>query len=272
MKYGPYICFGVVLAILFILWMFCGGKNYEFVGLAPLAPDTCSEYTGSIYNWGNITPATGYESIKGNNYTQGDNYLVNDQNNNAYPDISIDNTPNVQVEDLKFEDDKQVCHQEPEVVETQPKIPVCYNNGLQRRNGTRRKGRFISIGERMCCKTLERIYGLPFVSTWPDWLRNPETGSKLELDCYNDDLKIAVEYNGEQHYKWPNFTNQTYQEFINQARRDNLKADLCDKNGVYLITVPYTVAHNDIESYIMAHLPETIQKLLKEENISTSNQ
>src|SRR3989338_6602139 len=52
MNYGPYICIGVVLAILFVLWAFWGGKNYEFIGLAPLAPDTCGSYTGSVYSWG----------------------------------------------------------------------------------------------------------------------------------------------------------------------------------------------------------------------------
>ena len=112
---------------------------------------------------------------------------------------------------------------------------------------------------------MERIYGVPFKTIRPDWLRNPETGAKLELDCYNDELKIAVEYNGEQHYKWPNFTNQTYEQFINQVRRDKLKTELCDRNGVYLIPVPYNVSHDKIPEFIMSHLPETIQKRLQEE-------
>jgi hypothetical protein len=52
MKYGPYICFGFVMSILFIIWLFFGGKKYDFVGLAPLSPDTCNLYPGSVYNWG----------------------------------------------------------------------------------------------------------------------------------------------------------------------------------------------------------------------------
>src|SRR5205823_8856314 len=60
-------------------------------------------------------------------------------------------------------------------------------------------GGFMSRGERICCQTMQRIYGVSFKSTWPSWLINPETGEGLELDCYNDELKIAVEYNGEQH-------------------------------------------------------------------------
>lgn len=112
---------------------------------------------------------------------------------------------------------------------------------------------------------MERIYGVPFKSIWPDWLRNPETGETLELDCYNEELQIAVEYNGQQHYTWPNFTNQTYQQFINQVRRDELKMELCDRNGVYLIVVPYNVSLDKIPEFIMSYLPETIQKRLQEE-------
>lgn len=121
-------------------------------------------------------------------------------------------------------------------------------------------GKFISKGERECCQTMEKIYGVPFVSVRPDWLKNPETGENLELDCYNDDLKIAVEYNGIQHYKWPNFTNQTYQQFINQVRRDMFKSEMCKKNDVYLISVPYHVNHKAIAKYLMNALPETISK------------
>jgi hypothetical protein len=128
-----------------------------------------------------------------------------------------------------------------------------------------RNGRPISKGERICCQTMERIYGVPFVSVWPDWLVNPETGQKLELDCYNEELRIAIEYNGEQHYKWPNFTQQSYQQFINQVRRDDLKKELCDRYGVYLIVVPYSVPHDRIAQYIMSYLPETLQKRLEEE-------
>jgi hypothetical protein len=113
---------------------------------------------------------------------------------------------------------------------------------------------------------MESIYGVPFSTIRPSWLLNPETGENLELDCYNEELKIAVEYNGEQHYKWPNFTNQTREQFINQVRHDMFKSNLCDRNGVYLIIVPYNVSYESITNYIIAQLPETIRKHLLEEN------
>lgn len=120
-----------------------------------------------------------------------------------------------------------------------------------------------SKGEQICCKSLEEIYGKSFYTVRPNFLRNPETGRNLELDCYNHEIKIAVEYNGIQHYKWPNFTGQSKLEFENQLRRDNLKRRLCDDNGIYLITVPYNVPHNHIKNYIIHYLPENVQKRLQ---------
>lgn len=116
--------------------------------------------------------------------------------------------------------------------------------------------RKISAGEQECCRVMEKIYGKPFKSVWPTWLKNPETGRLLELDCYNEELSLAVEYNGEQHYNHPNFTNNTFEEFQKQLRRDDFKRRMCDLHGVYLIPVPYTVAICDIEKYIIGLLPE----------------
>jgi len=245
MKYGPYVCITIVLVILFVLWALWGGKNYEFIGLAPLSSETCSSYTGSVYSWGN-TPIE-----------------------NVQPNIIVDNTPFVPQE---FQPPENICPQEIAIPESKPQTvaPPSQQSQQAQQSKQKQKGKFISKGERTCCQTMERIYGVPFSSKWPEWLRNPETGRTLELDCYNDELKLAIEYNGEQHYKWPNFTNQTYEQFINQIRRDSLKVDLCDRQGVYLISVPYNVPHDKIPAYIMSYLPETIRKRLQEEKTLTN--
>lgn len=75
----------------------------------------------------------------------------------------------------------------------------------------------------------------------PDFLRNPESGKNLELDCYCEEYALAVEYNGVQHYKFPSVYHKTEEEFYNQVYRDRLKKKLCDEAGVYLISVPYWV-------------------------------
>lgn len=75
----------------------------------------------------------------------------------------------------------------------------------------------------------------------PDFLKNPETGKNLELDCYCEEYALAVEYNGVQHYKFPSVYHKTEEEFYNQVYRDRLKRKLCDEAGIYLISVPYWV-------------------------------
>lgn len=121
-----------------------------------------------------------------------------------------------------------------------------------------------SKGERMTCRALERIYRKPFKSARPDFLRNPETGQNLELDCYNEELKIAGEFNGRQHYEFPNHLNMTKEDFIKQVRRDQYKLEQCNRNGVYLIRVPYTVPYGQIENFIKWNCPEEIKRRRKE--------
>jgi hypothetical protein len=105
---------------------------------------------------------------------------------------------------------------------------------------------------------MEQQFGVPFPATYPNWLVNPETGRKLELDCYNEDLKIAVECNGEHHYVWPNWTKATYQKFLNVVRKDDYKRAICDKMGVYLITVPYNVKPKKIGEFIASQFPKEL--------------
>jgi hypothetical protein len=75
----------------------------------------------------------------------------------------------------------------------------------------------------------------------PNFLRNPESGKALELDCYDEEYKIAVEYNGIQHYKYPSAFHKSEQQFYDQLYRDRLKKKLCEEEGVYLIPIPYWV-------------------------------
>jgi len=79
-----------------------------------------------------------------------------------------------------------------------------------------------------------------------DFLRNPETGRKLELDMMYSDgiMNIAVEYQGKQHTEFPNYfypdTELGRSNFEALQRRDRCKKKLCEENNVCLIEVPYT--------------------------------
>ncbi len=108
-----------------------------------------------------------------------------------------------------------------------------------------------SKGEIECRRVLEKIFNKPFNKIRPNFLRNTVTGNyNLELDCYNDDLKLAVEYNGIQHYKYVPYFHKSKESFQNQQYRDYMKRNICKENGIYLIEVPYTIKIDDIEDYI----------------------
>ena len=79
-----------------------------------------------------------------------------------------------------------------------------------------------SKGELECRRVLEKYLKKPFQKSRPDFLCNPVTGGKfnLELDCFNDSLKLAVEYNGAQHYKYIPFFHKNKEAFLNQKYRD----------------------------------------------------
>jgi len=109
--------------------------------------------------------------------------------------------------------------------------------------------------EAKCREVIQRLTGRQFRSVRPDFLKNPKTRRNLEIDCYNDELMLAIEYNGVQHYEWPNFLPMTYDQFLKQVERDALKRDLCERHGVYLIVVPYTIHYDSIEQYIISKLP-----------------
>ena len=112
-----------------------------------------------------------------------------------------------------------------------------------------------SRGELECKRVLESIFKKPFNKTRPDFLRNPVTSTaydsnNLELDCYNPELRLAVEYNGIQHYKYIPYFHKTRDAFQNQKYRDHIKRELCQKAGITLIEVPHTVKVEEIEDFI----------------------
>jgi len=113
-----------------------------------------------------------------------------------------------------------------------------------------------SSGETECRRVLQEIFKVPFGKARPDFLSNPVTGGdfNLELDCYNPELNLAVEYNGQQHYKFIPFFHKNKESFLNQKYRDELKRRMCNDNMITLIEVPYTVKTENIKKFLLQEL------------------
>ena len=121
------------------------------------------------------------------------------------------------------------------------------------------KKSFDSKGEVECRRVLQKIFKKPFEKIRPNFLNNPVSGNyNLELDCYDEEYKIAVEYNGVQHYKYCPYFHKNKEAFMNQKYRDEMKIRLCKDNGIFLITVPYTVQIDQIESFLINELNKKV--------------
>lgn len=70
----------------------------------------------------------------------------------------------------------------------------------------------------------------------PDWFITPE-GERLELDYYIEELHVAIEVQGEQHFKYVPFFHETEDAFIQQLRRDRWKKERCKELGITLYEV-----------------------------------
>lgn len=108
--------------------------------------------------------------------------------------------------------------------------------------------------EEKCRQIIQKIYGKPFSSIRPDFLKSPLTNKNLELDCYNPELRIALEYNGQQHYTFVQRFHKSKRDFYAQVHRDDWKRKKCQEMGIRLVEIPYWVPEGDLERYIVEEL------------------
>ncbi|PQP90949.1 hypothetical protein CPT76_03795 [Paenibacillus sp. AR247] len=78
----------------------------------------------------------------------------------------------------------------------------------------------------------------------------------LELDGFNEELQLAFEYHGIQHYKQDSFFFKSKKEFEQRKQLDNLKEQLCLQKGIKLIIIPYDSYSSDdsLLQYIVEQL------------------
>jgi len=84
----------------------------------------------------------------------------------------------------------------------------------------------INKNEAKCMDILENYSGYKFIKIRPKFLNG---------------LELALEYNGEQHYKAIEYFERDTDSLELQQIRDELKQQLCDDNDIYLIIVPYWI-------------------------------
>ena len=117
-------------------------------------------------------------------------------------------------------------------------------------NGTWCAKCVVYVSEEICRNIFETLFETKFIKCRPEWLGG------LELDGYHEELNIAFEYDGKQHHKFMKHFHKTEDDFKAQQARDAEKDMLCEKEGIILIRIPYTVRNPDIADYIRNQLIE----------------
>ncbi len=105
--------------------------------------------------------------------------------------------------------------------------------------------------ENKCKDVFEYLFeGYKFTKQRPHFL------NKLELDGYCQQLLLAFEFDGRQHFEYVKIFHKTKKEFEAQKRRDRKKDKLCIKCGVKLVRIPYNYANTGLtlELYIVEKL------------------
>jgi hypothetical protein len=109
----------------------------------------------------------------------------------------------------------------------------------------------------------------------PDWLVGSNY-TKLELDFFIEELNLAFEIQGKQHYEYIPFFHNTIDDFENQKKRDQEKKDLCSGHNINLIEIFCTLdaikqINNLNEKLHPIELPRIPEEIIKLKQIRYEN-
>ncbi len=84
-----------------------------------------------------------------------------------------------------------------------------------------------------------------------DIIKTPD-GKQLEIDCFENEYKLGLEYVGQHNYKFPNY-------FCNEEHEFNKIILICkykleQTKNIRLIIVPYILTEDTLYSFIRYHL------------------
>ena len=130
-----------------------------------------------------------------------------------------------------------------------------------RRNGAALKNLSASPrtkSEQRCIDVLEKTLGRPFPTAYPPWLRWRGCDGKgaarpMELDGYNEESGIALEFSGPLHTKhYPD--KESYKSYFERVCKDMEKIRQCRENNVHLIVVDMMTPTHHLDAYIKSRL------------------
>ena len=95
----------------------------------------------------------------------------------------------------------------------------------------------------------EALFNADFPKKRPEWLLN-SSGQRMELDGFNEELSIAFEYNGVQHYE-KNYFIDTQKKLLKRIGDDEQKQRLCKRKNIALFVIDYQTNPNEYKKKII---------------------
>lgn len=110
----------------------------------------------------------------------------------------------------------------------------------KRSNGCRYTTLKFHKSETELVRILEEYFGKNdiFTSVHPIWAES-EKGVLYEYDIYIKSIRLFIEYDGQQHYKFVKIFHKTKKNFTRQQYRDSQKNKLAAKNNFKLIHIRF---------------------------------
>ncbi len=93
------------------------------------------------------------------------------------------------------------------------------------------------LGERICRVIFQNIFRDFFPKSHLNWLVN-KNGNRMELDGYCENLGVAFEHQGEQHFSTRTRFLKSQEALIRRSEDDQLKRQLCKDHEIQLIEIP----------------------------------
>jgi len=98
-------------------------------------------------------------------------------------------------------------------------------------------------------EVMEEYFDAEFPRKRPKWLLN-ENNNRIELDGYNEELGVAFEYQGGQHFNENHYFNKSG-NFDKTKRHDKIKKEVCEKRGIILLCPTHELDEKDFENFII---------------------
>ena len=93
-----------------------------------------------------------------------------------------------------------------------------------------------TLGEELVRLAFQLMFGKQFPKSRPSFLINPDTGYPLELDGYCEELQLAFEYHGNQHFQFIPYFHKTVDSFEAAKVRDEYTRQLAKEHGMLICT------------------------------------